>query len=151
MVQTTRQIKYTSGYKYQLKETAFFVTVMTPLNPEGVNSQFIKLSSSGLMMIKSGYAWDGASGPTFDTKSSMRASLFHDAACQLIRECYVDRNLWGTYINDVFRDLCIEDNMMPARAVIWRVGVAIGAESATATRNVRPIITAPETIKKVNK
>ena len=35
--------------------------------------------------IEAGYAWDGASGPTVDTKATMYPALIHDALYQLIR------------------------------------------------------------------
>ena len=38
-----------------------------------------------LFVIKEGYAWDGASGPTVDTETTMYAALVHDALYQLIR------------------------------------------------------------------
>jgi hypothetical protein len=35
---------------------------------------------NGSLLIRSGYAWDGVSGPlTLDTRNVMRASLVHDA------------------------------------------------------------------------
>ena len=37
------------------------------------------------LCIKACYAWDGASGPTVDTKATMYAGLVHDALYQLIR------------------------------------------------------------------
>jgi hypothetical protein len=46
----------------------------------------IHLSADGVLTIKAGYRWDGASGPTFDTPSTMFASLVHDALYQLMRE-----------------------------------------------------------------
>ena len=40
----------------------------------------------GVLIIQPKYAWDGASGPTLDTKNTMTPSLVHDAFYQLIRE-----------------------------------------------------------------
>ena len=37
------------------------------------------------LRIKACYAWDGASGPTVDTKATMYPALVHDALYQLIR------------------------------------------------------------------
>ena len=44
------------------------------------------LSADGILEIKHGYAWDGASGPTFDTRNTMRASCVHDVLYQMMRE-----------------------------------------------------------------
>lgn len=75
----------------------------------------------GMLTLKKGYAWDGASGGV-DTKDIMRASLVHDALCQLIwlaalpasRQKDADKEL---------RRLCIEDGMAGWRAtyVYWAV------------------------------
>jgi hypothetical protein len=40
----------------------------------------------GRLVIRKGYAWDGASGPVFQTKTLVAASLLHDALYQIIRE-----------------------------------------------------------------
>lgn len=40
---------------------------------------------NGVIYIKKGYAWDGASGPTIDTKTTIVASLIHDCLYQAMR------------------------------------------------------------------
>jgi len=71
------------------------------------------------------YAWDGASGPTFDTASTMRASLVHDALCQLARLGAFPASAKPA-IDDFFVDLCRQDGMGWFRAWIWRQGVRFG-------------------------
>lgn len=66
------KIKYTEGYKYQLAED---YVVMTPIVGVEVVDFYFTLERSGRLTGKKGYAWDGASGPTFDTKNSMSPSL----------------------------------------------------------------------------
>lgn len=44
------------------------------------------------LLLYAGYAWNGASGPVPDTKTIMRASLYHDAWYQLIREGHEPRS-----------------------------------------------------------
>jgi hypothetical protein len=73
-------------YKY---ETIKRVDLQTDWRlPEDVYTRrnFVVFTMDGYLTINSGYAWDGPSGPTFDTPSTMRASLVHDAIYQLIRE-----------------------------------------------------------------
>ena len=41
------------------------------------------------VVVKEGYAWDGASGPTFDTRASMEAALVHDVLYQCMRLGYL--------------------------------------------------------------
>ena len=78
---TKPYIKYRSGYKYQLVEE---YQVRVSLIPENdIKTDFIELSTEGMLIIKKGYAWDGPSGPTIDTPNFMRGSLVHDALYQL--------------------------------------------------------------------
>jgi len=77
-------ISYRSGYKYQLAEDFHIQTFIKPENK--VNNQFISLDKKGNLVVKSGYAWDGVSGPVIDTSNNLRASLVHDALYQLMRK-----------------------------------------------------------------
>ena len=43
------------------------------------------LSPDGLLLANSGYTWDGASG-ALDTRSILRASMFHDVLCEMINK-----------------------------------------------------------------
>jgi len=44
-----------------------------------------RLTSTGYLWIAAWYCWDGASGPTWDTPDTYRASLFHDVIYQFMR------------------------------------------------------------------
>jgi len=81
-------MKYRSGYKYQLAETATYLTRMRP--PETISTDYALLNTHGKLTIHKGYAWDGASGPTWDTDATMAPSLVHDALYQLLREGWLD-------------------------------------------------------------
>lgn len=70
------------SYKYQLVEEFTYETGITGFN---ILTDYVQLNDEGLLTIRKNYAWDGASGPTFDTKNSMRGSLVHDALYQLLR------------------------------------------------------------------
>jgi hypothetical protein len=98
----------------------------------------LKMITDGTLIIDKGYAWDGPSGPTIDTKTFMRGSLIHNAMCQLIREGVLspfDRHR----ADNILRDICLEDGMARLRAWYVYQGVRrFGAKSC------RPdIITAP--------
>ena len=43
------------------------------------------LYHDGLLIVNRGYAWDGPSGPTIDTKNFMRGSVVHDVLYQAIQ------------------------------------------------------------------
>lgn len=117
-------IHYRDGYKYQLSRP---YKVLTPIKPDNqIDHEFFTLDADGWLLIQSGYAWDGASGPTFDTPASMRPSLVHDCFCQMMaaRELAYDR--YSPHVHELFRAMCVEDGMWPWRAKIWHWGVIIG-------------------------
>ena len=130
------KIYYRSGYKYQISESYSTDVVLRP--DDNITSEFIQLSVDGLLTMKKGYAWDGPSGPTFDTKSFMRGSLVHDALYQLMRYEYLP----GTCREDADQELhrmCREDGMNAFRA--WYILKAIRSAAGFAA--------SPESKKKV--
>lgn len=69
-------------YKYELNTAEVLQTNIVGYRIDHI---FFRLSKSGLLLIHSGYKWDGVSGPTIDTKNTMLAGLVHDALYQAIR------------------------------------------------------------------
>lgn len=69
-------------YKYRLFDTFY---IQTPIRNRGFKHDFFLLANDGLLTIYHGYLWDGVSGPTWDTKSTMIAGLVHDVLYQSIR------------------------------------------------------------------
>ena len=112
-------ITYKSGYKYQLSAD---YEVMTDLQGLTVQADFYSMAPSGLLKIKAGYAWDGPSGPTFDTKTFMRASLVHDVGYQMMAEGQAPQASRGAWDREL-RKICIEDGMWRVRA--WWVFKAV--------------------------
>lgn len=132
-------IKYRAGYKYQLAEP---YTVQTNIKPdEAIVDAFIVLTPSGLLTICAGYAWDGPSGPTIDTKNFMRGSLVHDALYQLMREKRLDCG-WRDTADRELQRLCREDGMSAIRAWWVYQGVKFGGEGS-ARWQAEKILTAP--------
>lgn len=74
-------MRYRAGYKYQLADDEITQTLLRCSN---IKTEYITLTDTGLLVIRQGYAWDGASW-ALDTDSFMRGSLIHDALYQLIR------------------------------------------------------------------
>ena len=133
-------IRYKSGYKYQLHDT---YAILVGIRPEvSVKTRYLSISMAGKLHIQQGYAWDGPSGPTWDTKSSMRGSLVHDALYQLLRMELLDHK-WKSKIDLLFERILIEDGMWAWRARIWYRGVATLAEGATLPANQKEVHTAP--------
>jgi len=113
-------------YKYQTKEV-FSINLYKWFGgfPSRISLKgFIAISKWGVMTLTEGYAWDGPSGPTFDTPSLMRASLVHDALYQLMREGLLDFKKRKT-ADIIYRDLALEDGTPPWRARIhyWSLRV----------------------------
>lgn len=141
-------IQYSSGYKYQMRRD-YPYKLPSPFGPfcarvhvpEPLNPFFLVLPSTALYIFR-GYAWDGASGPTIDTKSSMRGSLLHDVIYQAIRleilpaDCRLLADLL------LYRVL-IEDKMWPLRAQTWFLMVREFAASSIEPTAERPILVAP--------
>lgn len=119
---------YTDGYKYQIRTQLRF-RLPADFAPYSVDTAFISLSSC-ILTIKPGYAYDGASGWTIDTKNSMRPAAFHDACYALMREGYLPRSM-KLLVDDLFYELLRQDGMSKARASIWHKGLEVGGTPAT--------------------
>ena len=65
-------MKYKEGYKYVLAED---YKIKTPIIGNSIKHDYFTLAKNGTLTVKKGFAWDGASGPTLDTKDSMSPSL----------------------------------------------------------------------------
>jgi len=84
---------------------------------------FIILRPSGLLHIKSGYAWDGCSGPTWDDDTNMTAGLVHDALYQLIRNDVLPEDPFREMADDMLKKLCLENGMNCMRAWYYHLAV----------------------------
>jgi hypothetical protein len=120
-------IRFARGYKYQLR--APYATQIE-LRPEvGAGTEWVTLDTDGGLTIRAGYAWDGASGPTYDSKSSMRASLVHDSLYALLRLGLLPAKHRAD-ADAIFHRMCVEDGMLAPRAWLWYHAVRIFASPA---------------------
>lgn len=132
-------IQYRDGYKYQL---AADYTILVDVKPdETVGNKFIRITPAGELLIRAGYAWDGPSGPSIDTKNFMRGSLVHDALYQLMREQLIDCG-WRETADHELRRICREDGMSWVRAWWVYQAVRLGGEGSAKWQK-EYIITAP--------
>jgi hypothetical protein len=131
-------IQYTEGYKYRLHADAVLPVSMA-FADVGFSAEWGKLESCVVTLYK-GYSWDGASGPTFDDKSNMRASLVHDGLYQAMREGLIPRELKAAADQELY-DYCVNDGMPKWRAWLWHRAVKKFGLSAT-IRN-KDILCAP--------
>lgn len=132
-------INYKSGYKYQLVAT---VIEKINIHPKvEVSNYFLRLTPSGVLTIMKGYAWDGPSGPTIDTKNFMRGSLIHDALYQMEREGLLPQSNRILADKELIR-ICKEDGMSSLRRWWVYLGVRFGGKGS-AKRQKEIILTAP--------
>ena len=118
-------------YKYQLMHNYTIDIAIDDLE-EDVNTNFITLTTDGVLTVMNRYAWDGPSGPTIDTRSFMRGSLVHDALYQLMRGKYLDYTKHRKYADELLKKICLADGMFKFRA--WYVYKAVqmfGEKNAT--------------------
>ncbi len=109
-------IKKKTHWKYELPNNCVVETGI--FFEEEIKTSYCVLYPDGLFNIYKGYAWNGASGPTFDTKNSMRGSCAHDALYQLMREGLL--NIGNRNDADqLLYTLCVEDGMSKLRAGYW--------------------------------
>lgn len=140
-------ITYHDGYKYQLIQD--YTINLTLIHPEqasiwkaaNIVDDFIVLKEGSLTIMR-GYAWDGPSGPTFDTATFMRGSLIHDALYQLIRDNHLDKNIYRIMADEVLYRICLSDGMNKARALFVYYGVRVGGN--VAARELKKVYHAPE-------
>lgn len=110
-------------YKYELLvDINGWVDFQGKVLPEAIHTPYCSLFTSGRLVGRQKYAWDGASGPTWDTPSSMHCGLDHDILWQLIEEGYLDKS-WYPISNDHLETQGETDGMWPIRAKAWNLCV----------------------------
>ena len=133
-------IVYKAGYKYQLVEPYSQDIGIRP--GRDIDTTYITLKHNGVLTVRAGYAWDGPSGPTFDTSDFMRGSLVHDVLYQLMRMDLLNRE-YKKDADRLLQKMCIEDGMPRIRAWWVYMGLQIGGRDATLPKNRKRKIVAP--------
>lgn len=116
MINRSKSMFYSAGFEYQLREDFFIQTGIRPEVP--ARFLFVELNTEGMLLIKRGWAWDGASGPTLDTRSSMVAAMVHDALYGLMKRELLAKK-YKAEADKLFYNLLIEDGMWKWRAGVW--------------------------------
>ena len=131
-------MKYRKGYRYQLAED--YSTRIEIVPERTIDTEYVTLSLQGILFIRNGYAWDGASGPTIDCKSSMTASLVHDALYQLMRMTELMPRHRHTADTIVHR-MCVAGGMNKIRAWIYFKAVSlVGAKFILPSRKKKILV-----------
>lgn len=124
--------------KYRLEEE---YTEMVGIIGYEAETPLIKLTLVGQLTVKYGYGFD-PSGPTIDTKSSLRGSLEHDALYELMRLGFIPLSELDA-VNDRLEIACKEDGMWDIRAELWDKGLDIFGKNSADPKNNPKIRTAP--------
>lgn len=138
------KIKYRpiKKYKYQLMDD--YRINIDWLQGYYHKTRFLTLRTNGDLKIKSGYCWDGPSGPTIDTKNFMRGSLVHDVLYQLIRMYLIPKE-YRDKSDRTIQSICIQDGMSKIRAwwVYYGLKLFGGFSAKPKTQKKIKIIEAP--------
>ena len=136
-------MKYRQEYHYQLAEDEVFDDV--DIWPgQDISTDFIDLSADAILTVKAGYAWDGPSGPTFDSRSAMRGSLGHDAIYQMFRQGHLPHTeALRDKADSAFSRWLEQDGMGRFRRWYWMRGVRNFAGSAADPANKKEMLVAP--------
>lgn len=118
-------ILYARGYKYQLRENAIAESGVRPC--ELVQHEYFSITPEGLIFVRAGYAWDGASSIAVDTPGTIYASLFHDVGYQAIRLGLI-ADAWRLELDRMYERLCIEGGVNRIRAKYHYLALRFGGE-----------------------
>jgi hypothetical protein len=137
------KIFYRDGYKYQLFADYIYnlPDYFVPTWHE-IETDFLWYDGVKQLIVKQGYAWDGPSGPTWDTKNFLRGSLVHDSVYQLCREGFLEKNIHRPIADRLLYDLVREDGMNWFRAKYVYYAVRVAA-NPMARKQPKVILTAP--------
>ncbi len=137
-----RHILYKGDYKYQLNQDYKINIAIKP--DKDIAEDYIALDSQGNLVIKTGYAWDGVSGPIIDSDKNLRAALIHDALYQLMRIGKLDLKTHRKTSDKLFRNICKEDGVSKVWAFIYYIALCKYGEPAASPANKREELRAPE-------
>lgn len=123
-------LRFISGFKYQIVEE--FVIVIDDYKPhQNIVDEFFEFYADGTLIIKKGFAWDGPSGPTIDTKDAHIAAIVHDVFYRCIRRGYLPLSI-KPIADRIFYKLLRKNGMFILRALYWYLGVVLfGKKSCT--------------------
>ena len=121
-------MKYKKGYKIQVFEDEVYLLREKFRFDNPILTKYISLIDC-VMVVKRGYASDGASGPTFDSKNTVRGAVGHDAIYQLMRMGEIPHHYWPYADKQLFQWLK-QDGMSSFRIWIWKRGLSLAKGSA---------------------
>ena len=133
------KLKYRKlNWQYEVAEDLHEITKIFP--EERIDTDFVQLYDGGRLIVRKGFAWDGASGPTLPWKSSVRPSAVHDAVYGLIAAGLLDKK-WRLTADNMFYRMLREDGMPRIQAMSWWLAVRMfGGGSHIETKPEKDIV-----------
>lgn len=137
--------RWKKGYKYRCVGDERFILRNPPEPfrdlvqcPPFINlyAQDTKANKYWVMEVLDGYSYDGPSGLTIDTKTSMAGAKLHDAAYELILSGMISLE-FKPYFDELLGVVCVQSGMWEWRARAWvRAVKRFGLEAATKQRKI---------------
>ena len=122
-------MKY-SEYKYKFKVEENF-SIELPIRIADFEHQYASLKD-GVLEIKKGYAWDGASGPIINTRDTLVASLVHDVLYQAMRLNLIKPNSENKKTADkIFFEILKMHGVNAIRRKVWYFAVRLFGKKST--------------------
>lgn len=122
-------MKY-SEYNYKFKVEENF-SIELPFKIPDFEQPYAT-SKNGILEIKKGYAWDGASGPVINTKNTLIASLVHDVLYQAMRLNLIKPNSENKKITDKnFFEILKMNGVNSTRRTVWYLAVRLFGKKST--------------------
>ena len=122
-------MKY-SKYKYKFKVEENFSIELPFKIPDFVHP-YASLKD-GILSVKRGYAWDGASGPIINTRDTLVASLVHDVLYQAMRLNLIKSSKENRQIADKnFFEILKMNGVNSIRRKVWYLAVRLFGKKST--------------------
>lgn len=135
----SEQVFYKEGYQYQLTKD---LVVETGITGFSIETDFIVLTPSGLMILLKGYAWDGASSfPDFEW--IIRGSCAHDGGYQLIRLGLLPKK-YKVVFDTLLGVHCVKDGAISFVASGVTKAVKVFGGNHVGPKSIRPVLCAPK-------
>src|SRR5574343_35553 len=122
--QPSEDLLFVKGFKYQISEDFIIRLEGITIDRDIIVEEFYEFYKDGTLILKRGFAWDGASGPTLDTKDTYIPSAVHDALYRMIRHGYLPLS-FKPIADKIFYELLLQYGMFKLRAYIWYVMVSL--------------------------
>ena len=133
-------MKYITGFRHCLYEDEVFHVAI--YHDEDIDTKYIRLTTLGVLTVKTGFMWDGISGPTLQTKKTKSPSCMDDSPYWLIRNGYLLFSTWK--VADLeFKRYCLMKGIFRIRAWWLYRGLSLARGTAAHPDKRKKVLIAP--------